>query len=63
MGRRSDDRIHGHGYDLDMTNDLSTGGEHGVPAIVHVPVLVPIEPVDIPSVPLLRIDETGAIGV
>ncbi len=52
------------GYmDMDMTNDLSTGGEHGVPAIMHVPVLVPIEPVDVPVSPVATHDETGAIGV
>ena len=46
-----------------MTNDLSTGGEYCIPAIMHVPALVPIEPVDVPVATHDEDDETGAIGV
>lgn len=52
--------------DFDRTNNLSTGGEYGDPAIMHVPALVPIEPVDVPVSPVAthdEDDETGAIGV
>ena len=51
--------------DFDRTNNLSTGGEYGDSAIMHVPALVPIEPVDVPVSPVAthEDDETGAIGV
>ena len=40
--------------DFDRANNLSTGGEYGDPAIMHVPALVPIEPVDVPVSPVMK---------